>query len=414
MTKKELDALLAAKDEEVKKGFKTEPINQDTPALTEFEAIHKSATDKVEIKKFQNDADNLLLLDKIMKSSENYQGIKSLKLFKKFQNGLKTGSELAKALTTGGATSGAEWIPTGWSSQLQAMIDLELKVAPQFPSFVMPQSPYEFPVQTSHATAYKIAEMGEVTASTPATNKITFTASKLATQIQASYEMEEDSIIAVLPLIKSELALSVARGIDNGLINGCPDNSIDSNNTTASDQRRVFTGLRKLAIANNYKTDLATLNVDTLGPVRKKLGKYYDPSKCVWFVSVSVWEQLSRLKDASGNPVVLTMDKIGNDATIKQGVVGQILGSPVVLTEFMGENLNATGLYDGSTTTKTGLLFCRPDAFKFATYGSVVTESFRVIDYQYAKLVTSKRVAFNPMFAIASNHVVEYGYNITA
>lgn len=413
MTKKELEALIAQKADEVKKGFATEPV-ADAVVKSELVDVLKSNSDKPEVKAFQSTCDDLLVLNAIMKCKEDYAGVKSTKLYKRLQSQLQSGSELSKALTTGGSTTGAEWIPTGWSSQLQGMIDLELKVAPQFPTFSMPQSPYEFPVQTSHATAYKIAEMGEVTASTPATNKITFTAAKLATQVQASYEMEEDSIIAVLPMIKSELALSIARGIDNVLVNGCADNSIDSDNSTASDQRRAIVGLRKLAIANAYTTDLSTFNGDTIGPMRKKLGKYYEPSKCCWIVSTSVYEQLTRLKDASGNALVITMDKLGNDATIKQGVLGQIFGSDIVLSEFVAANLNASGIYDASVTTKTGMLLVRKDAFKFATHGNVITESFRVIDYQYTKLVTSRRIAFNPMFAIASNHVVDFGINITA
>lgn len=404
MNAKDLENLISGKVDAVKKSFKTTFI-QNPEAFD----ISKKATKDEEIE-FQAANDDILLASQILNKPAQ-----SLGIYKSFLSKIeRRGSELYKAMTTGGSATGAEWVPTGYSNQLMLKIEAERQVAALFPSFQMTQNPMIFPVQGAYATAYKIAEMAEVTASTPGTANVTFTAAKLATQVQISDEMTEDAIVPMLSYLKDEIAKSLSRAEENALINGCADNTVDSDNTTASDQRRAFVGLRKLLIANNYKNDISTFNADTVGALRAKLGAYYSPEKVAFIVGVSVWEQLSRLKDASGNPLVMTVDKMGANATLVKGTLGFLFGSPVILSGFMRETLNTNGVYDGSTVTKAGLILVRPDAFKIGYRGTVAVESQRVADYQYTKLVSSMRLAFNPMFAIASNKLGWYGYNITA
>jgi len=51
--------------------------------------------------------------------------------------------------------------------------------------------------------------------------------------------------------------------------------------------------------------------------------------------------------------VVRTVDKYGQFATVLNGELGKIDGIPVIVSEKIRENLNASGVYDGTTTTKT-------------------------------------------------------------
>ena len=406
----ELETLINDKVDTVKKSFKTRFIQADDEGKASLCTLISKKADKDEVREIQNANDDIMITATVLGKDP-----RELKIYKSFVSKIeKNNSELFKAMTTGGSTTGAEWIPTGYSNQLMMKIENERKVAALFPTIQMPQNPYIFPVQGAYATAYKIAENAAITESTPGTSNVTFTAAKLAVHTQVTSEMEEDSIVSILPYLKDEMAKALARGEENALINGCADNTIDSDNTTASDQRRVFVGLRKLLIANSYKTDIGTFNADTVGALRAKMTVNYAPDKCVWICGVSVWEQLSRLKDASGNPLVMTLDKFGANATLVKGVIGYLFGSPVILSDWMRETLNTNGVYDASTTTKAALILVRPDAFKIGYRGSVIVESQRVVDYQYTKLVTSMRLAFNPMLAIASNKLGWYGYNITA
>lgn len=403
------DELAKQKEEFVRKGHFYGDTSTKTP--TALDVIHKTASNDAQVIEFQKRSDDVFLLSSLL----NVKPFET-KLFKSLSGWLKESaqSELAKAMTTGGSTSGAEWVPTGYSAQLMQMIENERILAKFFPSFQMPQSPYIWPITTGRPTAYLATEGSAVTESTDPTSNLTFTAKKLMAYISVSYELEEDAIIAILPELKNALALSLADAEENAILNGCADNSIDSDNSTAGDQRRAVVGLRKLAIANSYTTDLATFNSDTLGALRKNLGKFFDPTKCGIICSVSGYEQLTRLKDASGNAVCLTVDKAGAAATFDKGVIDRAFGMPVVLSGKSRDNINASGIYDGVTTTKTSIQIVRFDAFKIGYRGGVFNESQRQAKTQTTDLVASMRMAFMPMFPIASNPVVWNAINITA
>lgn len=409
MDAKELKAMLESKANDIIK--RKAPFTGEAMVNEGMETIHKSATKDERIVSFQKAADDLYLASAVLGKKPQ-----ELKLYKSFKGLLENEnmSELKKAMTTGGSTAGAEWIPTGYSAQLMQMIENERVLAKFFPSFQMPQSPYVWPITTGRPTAYKATEGSAVTETTDPTSNVTFTAAKLMAYISASFELEEDSIVAILPELKQALALGLADGEENVILNGCADNSIDSDNTTAGDQRRVAVGLRKLAIANSYTTDLGTFNSDTLGALRKKLGKFFDPTKCGWVVSVSGYEQLTRLKDASGNPVCLTVQNAGAAATFMTGVIDKAFGMPVILSGKSRDDLNASGVFDNTTKTKTSIQLVRFDAFKLGYKGGIYQGTQKQEKTQTTDLVASMRMAFMPMFPIASNATVWNAYNITA
>lgn len=374
---------------------------------TGIDTILKSASKNDQIVEFQKRSDDVLLLSSILKCKPE-----ETKLFKSFKSHVE-GSELAKAMSTTGAATGLEWVPTGYSTQLMDVIERERLLAAHFQSFQMPDKIYEWPISTGRATTYKIAEGNSITASTKATAKTTFTAAKMAARVEINDELTEDSIVPMLSIIKNDLALSLVGAEEDCLINGCADASMDADNTDPTDHRRTFVGLRKLAIANGYTTDLSSFYADSIGPMRKRLGKFYVPNKCAWIVSTSGWEQLSRLSsDATGKyPLVITMDKLGNDATIKNGVLGNLFGSPVILSEFMRDTMTGDGY---GTGIDTSMLLVRLDAFKIGYRGGLFTESDRLVATQQTQLVASQRMDFQPMFPISSNPLVWNGINITA
>jgi HK97 family phage major capsid protein len=277
----------------------------------------------------------------------------------------------------------------------------------------MPQDPFIWPI----TTGTPLATMGvQGLAPTPVavpTGNLQFTAKKLIAYIEATYEIEEDSIIAVLPTIKQQLVKSLIEGEENIILNGCADATIDSDNSTVTDQRRVAVGLRKLAIANNYHTDLGTFNSDTVGALQVNLGKYFDPTKLILVCSSRGYDRLRRIKTADGHPVCLTVEQASARASFVTGQIDVAFGAPVVLSGASRDTLNASGIYDGVTTTKSSIQFVRPDAFKIGKRGNVINETQRQIKTQTTDLVASMRMAFMPMFPIASNPMLWEGYNIS-
>jgi hypothetical protein len=87
-------------------------------------------------------------------------------------------------------------------------------------------------------------------------------------------------------------------------------------------------------------------------------------------------------------------------------------GIKIVPTDVMPENLNNTGVYDGTTTDKTGLLLVRTDAYMIGTRGSLLVETQKDIEAQTNKVVSSVRKDFKARQATTEPTVV-YGYKIS-
>lgn len=322
-----------------------------------------------------------------------------------------------RALSTTGSAAGAEFLPTGFSQELINQFRQDLIAAGLFRHVNMPTKVYELPVAGAPATAYLIGEntgntgQNAIGASTPGTAKVTFTAKDIATLTYVSNDETQDSIVPMVPFIQENMTRGLAEGLENALINGDTTGSHqDADVTAANDTRKAWNGLRKHAIANSYKVDLSTFNLTNLRSLRKQMGKYgVNPSRLAWIVSNSVYNQMLSFAEVS------TMEKFGTAATVVNGVLERIDGIPVFASPFMREDLNALGVYDGTTATKTGLLLVHRDAFLLGDRQQIeLRQEAAPIENRQWKLVADMRMDFQPTYAIASNKTVVYGYNIAS
>jgi hypothetical protein len=249
-------------------------------------------------------------------------------------------------------------------------------------------------------------------ARTPPTRKVTLTAVKFAARALISKELEEDSILPMLPWLRDELVDYMAADLEDCTING--DTSAthqDSDVTAADDPRKNFNGLRKLT-ASGFKTDVsATPTVaNTIRANRKKMGRYgVQPGQLAHICSMSDYLQL--LADSS----VITMEKYGPYATIVTGELAKVDGSPVIVSEYVRQDLNATGVYDGVTSTKTELITVNT---RGALFGERRGVTVQVLQELYAEsdqdaVVISRRVAFSARYPNTEG-VFAIAYDVTA
>ena len=177
---------------------------------------------------------------------------------------------------------GKEFVPTGlsgrWLERLgAAAVLLNLfEVLPlasasvKLPAFqVRPGRPYRHPEQTADAGQVAIGFV------TPGTAAVSLTASKIAVTAIVSGEATEDMLVPLLGAIEAELGDWLAAGADDALVNGdTTATHMDTDVTAASDVRKSWNGLRKLAPAAG-KTDGANvaLTAAMLRANRKKLGR---------------------------------------------------------------------------------------------------------------------------------------------
>lgn len=302
---------------------------------------------------------------------------------------VKGASELRKALDTATSTEGAELIPTAFSATLVDKLYLAMRVAGLFVRFTMPTDPYRWPVQTGFATAYRMSEAltdnqfftSLVTPSTPTTTNVLFEAEKLAAATFWSDELTQDSIIAILPFVGDNVVLAISRAIETAYLNGSDDlTNLDNAAgtklwTATADARNSWDGIRRQVEESTVTmVDGGTLTAALLRSTGANMGVYgVDPGSLAWIVGPKSLTLFLGLTE------VITMEKFGPMATIVSGQLAQVDGKPVVPSEFIYENLNASAVYDATTTTKTMALLAHRRAFYMGDRRQVTLEQDRNI-----------------------------------
>lgn len=317
------------------------------------------------------------------------------------------------------AAEGDEFVPLELSGSLIERVNLQLRVVALFPSIEMPTQPFEIPAypvsrQRTGTHAEQTADTGQtkIKVLTPATRKISLDAKKFAGRILVSRELEEDSIIAILPWIREEIVDYLVADLEDTLINGDTSGTHQDTDTTASDDpRKAWVGLRKQA-ATGAKVDAvaAALTLAMLRKNRKNLGKYgVSPSQLAHILSINAYIDL--LSETN----LLTVDKYGPNATIISGELAKADGAPVIVSEYVRTDLDATGV-NGPTAgnnIKTQAITVNRRGYLLGSRRGLTVEVLREL---YAEsdqdlVLASTRRAFSARFP-ATENLTAFHYNV--
>ena len=104
-----------------------------------------------------------------------------------------------------------------------------------------------------------------------------------------------------------------------------------------------------------------------------------------------------------------TLDVFGSAAAILTGSIGKLGGMDVVVSGFMTSDLNASGVYDGVTETKTGYVIAHRPTWRMANY-KTTTDIDREITSGTIEIVGTRRSTLIDMSG--TNKSVAYGYNV--
>jgi HK97 family phage major capsid protein len=327
---------------------------------------------------------------------------------------------LRKAMDSATSTEGAEYIPTGFSNQVHRLGRVPRKVAGLFTTIQMPTDPWKWPLEAADAVAYLTGESTsdtatKFTATTPGTGNITFASKKFAARVLWSADLEEDSIVAIAPYVAYKVDLAHTDATEQAILNGDTTGTHqDSDTTNAADARKAWKGLRKLALqvaSNGLSLDLSTFNTTGLRNLRKKMGKYgIMPDRLAWIASINSFYSMLGLSE------VLTIQNYGNNATVVTGELAKFDGIPIVVSEFQRQDLNATGVYDGTTTTKTGLGLVNLDQFMIGRRRgpTMITDNRLYLETDQVVTVATQRQIFVDMLGgtSATNSSCAFGYNM--
>lgn len=371
-----------------------------------------------DVQAFHEASDAVFLLDALCKEYKGQQGLPANVKDTAFYE--EEYRPMLQAMDTSTAAEGLEFIPTQLSSTLIERVNLELMVVQLFGGIVpMPTNPWKVPGRA--VTRQRMGKAAENTADTgqtgfskrtPGSRSVTLTAFKFAGEALVSKDAEEDSIIAMLPFMQDELVDWLYADQEDAAINGDTAGTQDSD-FVADDPRRNWVGLRKSALAA-AKTDIANAAPTIANSIRvnrKKMGKYgVRPANLTHLCSMSAYIQLL------ADPNVITMEKYGPNATIVTGELGRADGTPIVVSEYVRQDLNATGVYDATTTNRTEIITVYNRGFIVGERRSQNIQVLRELyaEYDQDAILISLRRAFAPRFPIATEPIVAVAYNVAA
>ena len=343
------------------------------------------------------------------------------------ETGQKADSDLMDTTDMG------NWVPTAISAEVRELIMLELRVAALFETITMPRSPFQIsvdltdnePIYMAETTALPAAYFTDVDLEVFSPSFMLLTASKLRGRMMASGELDEDAVVAILPKMRQKIVKEQADGKEICIIDGQASNEIDTGGggLAATDCRQAIDGLRYRCIhASEYNgntCDGATFDIDILlRELRSKLtnaagrAEYgMDPADVSLVPSIACYLKMLTLTDGT-NMVVLTVDKMGPLATIHRGQLGSIGGQAIIPSRHFRQDLNAAGIYDAVTETKTGLLAINPKGFVIGEMRDVTVEASRIPHLDVFELVSFQRFDLQDWYGV-SHKFAAYGINVT-
>lgn len=325
-----------------------------------------------------------------------------------------------KALSATGSGTGDEYVPTGMAAELWNDMFLEARVAGQFDTINMPTDPWDAPLGWGEVTWRKGTSNTATTVSDPATAKSTMTSTELLTEVNWSYDLDEDSIIAVLPTLRAEITRGGADIIDKFVMNADSTNAATGNinldDADPADDSYYLTagqdGLRHLAIVDNTNQTSsvgAAIDDSKTRAIIAKLDKYAtQPDRLRLFCDPLTYINMLGMTN------VVTVDKFGPNATVLNGVLANYAGIPVIptsaisLTEADGK-LSTTG----ASNVKGQIVIAHRDMWKVGYRRNFTIEVDRLIQKRQLVLVASLRIAVAARGTRSSAKHTAVGVSIT-
>lgn len=273
--------------------------------------------------------------------------------------------------------AGAHVPSATWEKEVSLRMEDEVRrrlvVAPLFRNIAMQTNVMTIPVnpEAGLATWVTNAQFGTTNsagaAQTHQLSEITLNAYKVATSEYLAYEEEEDSLLALMPVVRDAMVRRVARAVDRAFLRGAGSGSDPVKGLVEYDASSAV----NLDISGG---DVAT--VATMRALRKDLGAWgLDPADVVYVVSTDVYYEL--LNDS----IFQTMDKVGPQATLLTGQIGVIGNSPVLVS----------AEFDSKADGAAGAIAVCPSNFLVGNQRGLRVDTQDLVETQRKVLVASLR-----------------------
>jgi len=308
-----------------------------------------------------------------------------------------TNQEILKAVINETTDAqGGYTVPEEFEARLLELIQAKSITLPDLETVSMNHEVMYIPRVTSGTTAYWVAETGTITASDMGFDRITLTAKKVASLVEASTEVLEDNNVSLANNIVEQMARDMALEVDNEIINGTGgtfeglrytgsfSNAVDANGNTSATIRTAGTVTGSGITGANISLDAISKAIDEV------LKDNHDQP------DVSYWNprtvgSLRLLTDGNGRPI-LDRETWGTPV-LDRGVVGNIYGVKVKTSTQMPINLAYTS---GVSTAADAIV---GKSKMFGIYGNRRGVRFKK-DYSITKDIDQFQATMRSAFSI--------------
>jgi HK97 family phage prohead protease/HK97 family phage major capsid protein len=313
----------------------------------------------------------------------------------------KSGAHIPTGNTIGGVAGTSVW-ENEVSLTMESEIRRRLVVAPVFRNIAMQTNVMTIPVNPEAGTATWVqnsnfgavpATLGAAGASagasaTHAIKEITLNAYKVATNEYTAYEEEEDALLALMPIIRDGMIRRVARSVDKAFLLGAGSGSDPVKGLTSWASNTTATG----------NTAAAGMTVAKMRLLRQGLGAWgLDPQEVIYIVNTDTYYQL--LEDT----VFQTMNQVGTQATLLTGQIGQIGGSPVLVSAEFATSASGT----------VGAVCLNPGNFIVGNQRGLRIDTQELVETQRRVMVASLRTGMTQVTSNLGNAVTKHTYTAT-
>jgi HK97 family phage major capsid protein len=326
------------------------------------------------------------------------------------------------------AGSGGEFIPAPVLPMLEREVVVRANVMNLFQEIAVSSNSQTLPIVSAGLRPYL---KGTVTSDNPAqfepssltTAERTIAPKGMAVRVVVDDDASEDAIFDMLPMLREEAVTALSYGIDDCIINGdtaaSPADSYaswdarglwGSSSGGSIDHRKAWIGLRARANDVSNTTNRSTFSYATfltdIGSLAAPRGLGGTEGELVAVMSPEAY-----FANVAGLEQVATLEKYGPGASIMQGEIARLGGARVVLSDFVTADLNASGNYDGTTTTKSGILLLNASRFKMYTRRGRRVELQRDATRGITHVICTWRGQFKPLGS-SSTKDVHWAYNM--
>jgi HK97 family phage major capsid protein len=289
-----------------------------------------------------------------------------------------------------------DFIPEEYANEFIDLVREKNWTRDLFRTVTMPTATFYIPKITGDASVYYVStEATAPTESKPAfaaAGSVKLEAIKLMGYVQVSNETDEDSRIAMMPIIKTSMAESIARAEEEAIIMG------QYKSYVSGDPRSAFIGLCKLAA--NAGQEVVADNDNLIGAIeaaRVQLGVHgRDVSQLVLLVNPYTGSLIRQLE------AVLTVDKYGAGATIHKGEVGKVMGITVVEDFYLPEDITSIATFYAPATAELGLaVLVNKSSPIIGDRRKVKFDQDKVVSTDSIEIAISERIGFTVQYVEA-------------